>query len=344
MTSMRITLAIGSIADRWKSSELYQERLASALAKQNCEFDFQNWRSEIHGNAMIRRRILVPRELHSEVEGPLHLLDQSYGDSLLSYSGPKIATVADINFWHERGWNPLRIALRHRITRGLKSARHIISISEATKKELIEYLGFPDSQITVIPFAIDELYLQRANDLPENIQTQLPKNFILHVGSSVPRKGLERLFQVMALDSEIPNLVQVGGEKTKSIQDALLGLNLENRVLFLGGQKDEVIHRLYQDCSAFIFPSLYEGFGVPPLEAFAAGAKIITTEMPSVNEVLRLDPVLNLRGSLEEWAKKIAAVVNESSNSHEDIRKSKHEWTWESRAKTYIEIYKEFLS
>lgn len=344
MTKQVITLAMGSVLDDWKSSELYLQRLISALSEIDSEFQFQAWKSETGGVAMLRRRVIVPKEIGKDVHNAVHLLDQSYGDSLLGIEQPKVATVADINFWHQRGWNPLRILLRYRIVEGLRSANHLVAISETTKNELIEHLGFDSKRISVIPFSIDAQFLEIAESIPDSLADKVDTPFLLHVGSCDPRKGLETLFRTMAMDTSLPRLVQVGGKPSSRLLSLVDTLNLNHRVDFLGSLDTKIIHSLYSRCIAFIFPSHYEGFGVPPLEAVASGAKIITTRMPSVTEVLGADPVLDHMEDLETWAGKINVVIKEPAPQFPGSVKERENWTWRVAAQKYLEIYRKYLA
>lgn len=339
MQKSTITLAMGSTADQWKSSELYLHRLFNACTSQDSRFEFRSWRSETAGNAILRRRFLVPKEIQEQVKGNLHLLDQSYGDSLLGYTGKSIATVADINFWHERGLNPVRYYLRRRIVQGLRIANHLVAISEATKRELIEYLSIPEASVSVIPFAIDSIFLQEPGPLPPEIEELAKEPFLLHVGSTDPRKGLESLLRTMALDSTLPRLIQVGSSPSRDLRCLVETLNLENRIDFLGIQNDKVIHSLYRKCALFVFPSHYEGFGVPPLEAVASGAKIATTAMPSVIEVLGQSAVLDHNQKIEEWSERLQQILKSPNDSQKLYQGKSKDWTWDSVVKQYLDLY-----
>ena len=335
-----ITLTCGARSDGWRSSDLYLARLSQALREiDDPRLRIEEWRGSDSGPEWIRRRVIFPMEMSRACRGPIHLLDQSYGDALLNFPGPAVATVADIAFWKARGRNPLRAHFRARIGKGLARARMLIAISQATARELENEIGIPAGKIRVIPFGVDPIFFQASAEVPDEIRPKVGNApFLIHVGTLEERKGFLRFARAYALDRSLPKLVQVGGSPSPALMRQLSMLGLRERIVFLGPQPLAVLHSLYQRTEALVFPSEYEGYGVPPVEARVSGARIITTAMPSVVEALGVSPKLAKEGDSREWLAAVRASLNEDHPGAID-KNTAEQLSWRRAAKQTIEVY-----
>lgn len=339
----KVTLAMGAACDGWLSSELYLEHLHGALAALAPDgWEFAAWSSGASGPAWLRRRVCYPLDLRRRVRGNLHLVDQSYADALLAYGGgPSVVTVADIAFWRERGTNPLRGLTRARIAAGLGRARRIIAISATTAHELETELGIAPERIRVVPFAIDPAYFFEPEALSQEMRKRIGAGpFLLHVGSLDARKGLERFLAAFRLAPELPPLVQAGGTPDAALRARIAAAGLAGRVHFLGKVDRPVLHSLYGAAEALVFPSSYEGFGVPPLEARAAGARLLTTPMPSVTEALGEKAALDPAGSAEDWAEAVLQTLMRPRPGGFG-KAERARFSWERAARDTLAVYRE---
>jgi glycosyltransferase involved in cell wall biosynthesis len=185
----------------------------------------------------------------------------------------------------------LRLTFKHTI----KRADCIITGSEFAKREILKYNNFlPEERIKVIPDGIDLQYYEQANDsskIPRMREKYgMPYEYILYLGTLEPRKNIERLIEAYAVaksTGDMPPLVIAGrkGWMYDSIFQRLIDLKLHENVIFLGYFPDEDKPVLYAGAKFFIFPSLYEGFGLPPLEAMACGTPVIVSNATSLPEV-----------------------------------------------------------
>ncbi|HHQ4645944.1 TPA: glycosyltransferase family 4 protein [Aeromonas veronii] len=163
---------------------------------------------------------------------------------------------------------------------------HIISISHSTKRDLIELFGIPEQKITVVHLGVD---LAKFKKIPL-ILSGFDKPFLLYVGGRSGYKNFSGLLYAIASSSKLKNELDViafGGGVFNSQEKQLikkLGLK-EDQVRQVGGT-DEVLAALYHQAVAFIYPSLYEGFGLPPLEAMAAGCPVVSSNTSSMPEVI----------------------------------------------------------
>jgi glycosyltransferase involved in cell wall biosynthesis len=185
-------------------------------------------------------------------------------------------------------------------------ARRVITVSEASKRDILRYFRIPESRIDVIYNAIDERFWQEpSGDEMERVRQryQLTAPFVLYAGNIKPHKNLERLIEAFHLLRQENaglrdvQLLIIGDEISKyaTLRRAVHRHKLHKFVRFFGFVSDQTLAALYRLADVFVFPSLYEGFGLPPLEAMASGTPVITSNVSSLPEVagdaaLMIDP------------------------------------------------------
>jgi glycosyltransferase involved in cell wall biosynthesis len=175
-----------------------------------------------------------------------------------------------------------------------RKADRILTVSEASKRDILRFFDVPAEKVAVIYNAIDERFLAPADagriELVKQ-RYQLDKPFVLYVGNIKPHKNLERLIDAFGRArgqcSGDLRLVIVGDEISKypPLRQAVHKHKLDKHVRFLGFQPTETLAVFYRLARAFVFPSLYEGFGLPPLEAMACGTPVVTSNVSSLPEV-----------------------------------------------------------
>ena len=169
-------------------------------------------------------------------------------------------------------------------------ASHLIAVSGATKKDLTRRFKVPASRITVVHEGVDQSFFKRASEAEIELCRKkygLASKYFLFVGTIQPRKNLTRLIEAFARSRLNLDLAIAGqpGWLYKEIYEAPERFGVENKVKFLGFVPNEDIVKLYSGSTAFVFPSLYEGFGLPVLEAMACGCPVITSSVSSLPEV-----------------------------------------------------------
>jgi glycosyltransferase involved in cell wall biosynthesis len=176
----------------------------------------------------------------------------------------------------------------------VKKADRILTVSEASKRDILHFFDVAPEKVTVIYNAIDERFLGPPDEERMELvrqRYQLDHPFVLYVGNIKPHKNLERLMDAFAhvradgLDDL--RLVIIGDELSKypPLRQAVHRHRLEKYVRFFGFQPYDTLAAFYRLARAFVFPSLYEGFGLPPLEAMACGTPVITSDVSSLPEV-----------------------------------------------------------
>jgi glycosyltransferase involved in cell wall biosynthesis len=175
-----------------------------------------------------------------------------------------------------------------------RSAR-VLTVSEASKRDILRYFRIPESKITVIYNAIDERFSEQPPaDEVMRVQEryQLYDPFILYAGNIKPHKNLERLIEAFDIirhgELKDAKLLIIGDEISKyaTLRRTVHRYKLHKHVRFFGFVPDATLAILYRLARVFVFPSLYEGFGLPPLEAMASGTPVITSNVSSLPEVV----------------------------------------------------------
>jgi glycosyltransferase involved in cell wall biosynthesis len=234
-----------------------------------------------------RMRLPLPVERFT---GPLDLLHAP--DFVLPPTRARsLLTVHDLTFLvHPECFEPrLHRYLARVVPRSLRRAHHILADSHATQRDLTRLLGVPAERISVIYPGVDEQFcpLPASASAPVRRRLGLPDTFLLFVGTLEPRKNLVRLLEALHRLPNAPPLVLAGrrGWLYDEVFAAVERLHLHERVCWLDFVEDTDLPALYNLAEAFIYPSLYEGFGLPVAEALACGTPVVTSRLASLPEV-----------------------------------------------------------
>lgn len=204
---------------------------------------------------------------------------------------PTIVTVYDLSFLHFPTRYPLlqRLYLTTQTRRSCRQARRVVTISESGREDVHRFFKVPRQQIDVVLPGVDDVFYPRPASEVEAFRRQhhLPERFVLHVGTLQPRKNIPTLIKAMARmrRSDLP-LVLVGGKGWfyDEIFAQVERLGLQERVRFAGYVPDEALPLWYNAASLLVFPSIYEGFGIPIIEAMACGTPVIAADTSAVPE------------------------------------------------------------
>ena len=274
-----------------------------------------------------------------------------------SIKGKVILTVYDlvVELFPETMEEKNRELLRKEMQRSIKRADHIITISNSAKAELINVLGVNAENIDIISPGVDyDVFNARINDeMKRKIKQKydLPDEYILYLGTLEPRKNISSLIKAfikLKKEKKISEKLVIAGKKGwlfSEIFDLIKSLDLENEVILTDYVDESDKPAIYQNAKLFVFPSLYEGFGMPILEAMAAGIPVITSNTSAMPEVAGDAAILVNPLSIEEISEAMLEVMNNDKLSNELISKGFDQckkFTWSNSANKLVEIYKKY--
>jgi glycosyltransferase involved in cell wall biosynthesis len=206
---------------------------------------------------------------------------------------PFLITVHDLSFlFYPQGFRVLNRTYLQLLTRlSARRARRIIAVSDSTKRDLVQHYGLLPAKVDVVHNGVDASFRPLPADQVAAFRTRagLPDRFILFVGTLEPRKNVAGLIEAYArLPEERPPLMLVGGKGWlyDEIFARVEALDLSDEVRFVGYVPAEDLPWWYNAAELFVYPSLYEGFGLPPLEAMACGTAVISSTASSLPEVV----------------------------------------------------------
>jgi glycosyltransferase involved in cell wall biosynthesis len=234
-----------------------------------------------------------------------------------------------------------------------RRAERVLTVSETSKADIVRYCGVPAERVVVIYNAIDERFLDAPP--PETVQAtrdryQLDGPYVLYVGNIKPHKNLERLIEAFHLvrqrGFERVKLMIIGDQISKypRLRRAVDRHKLHKHVRFLGFVPYDTLASLYRLATVFAFPSLYEGFGLPPLEAMASGTPVVAANTSSLPEVLGNAAELVDPYSIESIAGGLATVLGDPGR-REELRRLGLEraraFSWAASVQRVRELYHE---
>jgi glycosyltransferase involved in cell wall biosynthesis len=267
-----------------------------------------------------------------------------------------VVTLHDVFSWSHPGTSTLLEDLIYRrwLPRTVSSAQAVITASQQSQADILRFLPVDPALLTVLPYGLAADFhplppSQVTGRLREKFGLSAP--YILYAGTAGPRKNVERLVRAFAsLAEALPQhrLVLAGPRTARQMMAVSdwIPQDLSRRILTTGPVSDPDLAVLYNGCALFVFPSLYEGFGLPPLEAMACGAPVICSKTSSLPEVVGdaawlVDPL-----DIRAMADAIRELLGDPSR-REEMRKNGLErskaFTWESNAAGTMEVYRKVV-
>jgi glycosyltransferase involved in cell wall biosynthesis len=247
------------------------------------------------GNYSVREQVSIPAALARARVDLFH--SPHYVVSPLTRC-PYVVTIHDCIHLRFPQYLPNRMAstyARTMMRMAASRARRVLTVSNASKDDILHYLRVPADRVEVIYNALDtRLATPPTDDEVAHVRDRflLTSPFILYAGNIKPHKNVDRLIEAYSIlrrrGITEPKLLIIGDQISKypNLRRLVHGFQLHPHVRFLGFVPETTLAALYRLASVFVFPSLYEGFGLPPLEAMAAGTPVVTSNVSSLPEVV----------------------------------------------------------
>ena len=266
---------------------------------------------------------------------------------------PSVLTIHDLSLllYPETHEPHLVRRARRNLPLMLRRAAAVITPSEAVKREVCEVLKVRPDRVAAIPEAARAVFHRVSVSEASAVRQRfgIEDQFILFVGTIEPRKNLLNLFravdEIYRTTSLRPQLVIAGGEGwlTEDLHAYMKSMDSKERLVFTGYLEDEDLRALYSACSVFVYPSLYEGFGLPLLEAMACGAPVVTSNVPSIVETVGNVARLISPTDFRDLAEKVAGLLHdEAEREKRSAAGIEHvkQFSWEKTAAATLELYR----
>jgi glycosyltransferase involved in cell wall biosynthesis len=286
----------------------------------------------------------------------LDLVHIPYFNMPILYPGKMVVTIHDLTILHiNTGKATTLPKLLYSLRRfgyfiilniGLIQAKNIISVSETTKKDIIDNLKINPNKISVTYEGVDETLIKFRTEHSKPI---FRYSYFLYVGNAYPHKNLELLVSAYAeylnlnADKSVAwHLLLVGKDDFfyKRLRQLVKNQNLADKIHFFGPANDQTLANLYQNSGAFVFPSLIEGFGLPAIEAAAFGCPVICSDIPIFHEILKNYPIYFKPDSGKELAKILfnTGLTKNMRTKYVDMR-----FNWHTMTVKTLSIYSKVL-
>jgi len=226
-----------------------------------------------------------------------------------------------------------------------KKSEIILTVSEFSKKEILEWLSIDENKVISIYNGVDENF-KKINDLEllNKIKQKydLPEKFVLYIGNQKPHKNVETLIKSMQHVNEDICLV-LNGKLNERCNKIIVEAKLENRIKFIGYVEEIDLPYLYNLASVFVYPSYYEGFGLPPLEAMACGCPTLVSNVTSLPEVVGNEEMTFNPYDERDIGYKINNILSDNDFRRNIINyglNRAREFSWYNICKQIIDVYK----
>lgn len=334
----------------------YQYTLKGTLVKRGVYFNAICYRP-VNNIALkfFYRYVFYPYMVKKKIsfQGINHITSQEYAYLIRKLQSTTIVTVHDVIFYlYRNNLDILRRLDSNFYLNCLKKAKHIIAVSNNTKKDLIKYADCEPNNITVIHNGVNQktYYPQKTFKKPEFFQDEY-KN-ILYVGSGRPRKNLDMLIRTLHRitrnNTKIKLIIagQISEQDKKRLDTVVEALKLRKSIIFAGPVNEEELPIFYTSADVFVFPSLYEGFGLPVLEAMACGCPVITSNTSSLPEVIGDAGIMVNPTNDIELGNAITDVLSDDdlrkNLAKKALRRAKY-FSWEKTAEETYKLYKRVM-
>ena len=268
----------------------------------------------------------------------------TYAFKYLPKNKAKVTTIHDMNYYAIPSYYPANLYLKDQMEKSIKLADRIITVSNNSKFDLCNYLKVPEQKIAVIYHGVD---IDRIRSIEEVKSHDVPP-YILFVGARNSYKNFERLIDAFVIvRQKYPGLkLYCAGKKpTKLEMEFLRSKKVDSDVCFFQASDHQLI-LLYKHALAFVFPSLYEGFGLPILEAMASGCPVVISNTSCFPEIAQDAASYFSPTDVGSIADAIVYVLDDSTYRDDLVKKGRkraENFTWDKSVERHMEVYRSLL-
>ncbi len=367
---MKIGIDLHTVTNFMQGTRTYTLGMVNELLKMDRENEYffyitsrsNNLRSLFpQDNVVFRHVVPHSRMIRIPFSLPIRLAMDSIDVFHCQYMGPPYATIPYVVMMHDiiHEYLPeyypryLRFMMRMLYPISARRASRVLTVSESSKRDIVKYFRIPEEKVIVTYNGVSDDFCPVKNR--DKIRNTLEKygildNYILYVGRLEPRKNLPRLiraFHALKKEKRISQkLVIVGMKyfKYEEIYTTVEELNLKNDVVFTGRVEDNELPLFYSGARLFVYPTIAEGFGLPPLEAMACGSPVITSNTSSLPEIVGDAGILVDPYKINDLAEAMYRVLSDESlrkgMKAKGIERAKR-FSWEYTARMTIEVFQE---
>lgn len=307
----------------------------------------------------------LPKQLRADRADAIHV---QYTAPLWSPC-PVITSVHDISFRLYPEWFPTkhRILLNLTVPASMKRAARVVTCSESSRKDILRVYGLAPEKVCGVPLGVgDEFLSETLNEAEQQVRKETARRFanerfgidgpfVLAVGVLQPRKNLPMLAEAFGrarAENNLPHLLVYAGKmgwgtEQETLRRAAIrggGEAAGEAVRFTGYVEDSDLPALYRACTAFAYPSLYEGFGIPPLEAMSCGAPTLVSDAPAMPEVVGDCAIQIPPRDIAAWANGLAGVLLSPEVQHDLSCRGPGRaalFSWSETARKTLAVYRE---
>lgn len=274
----------------------------------------------------------------------------------LFYRGTSVVHIHDLCFVVNPHWYSFtfRTVYNFIIPRLARRSSRVITCSNNSKNDLLHFCRLAADKVSLVYWAVDDIFLKRATDASNASQIEAKNlgEFILYVGSLEPRKNINTLIKsYVQLRRNNPNLnpklVLIGGESPLFADVQLRVKDYAKDIVFKGFIDDETLRAFYSKAALVAYPSLYEGFGLPPLEAMASGTPVITSDGSSIPEVVGEAAFMIDPRSVEQLTNAMVRLLTDKDLRQKLVARGRvqvERFNWYRVARNTLAVYYEVVS